>query len=100
MNIDELLAGVSRFEWDDGNLLKNWEAHRVSASECEQLIFNLPLVVKGDARHSQREARWYALGQTDGGRLLFVVFTVRRGAIRVISARDMHRKERTIYQST
>ena len=53
-----------------------------------------------DQEHSGREERFYALGQTDAGRLLFLVFTVRGSLIRLISARDMSRKERRIYRSS
>jgi hypothetical protein len=71
----------------------------MSPSECEQIFFNLPLVVADDVKHSERENRFYALRRTDTNRLLFVVFTVRKNKIRVISARDMNRKERRVYQS-
>lgn len=85
------------FDWEEGNLLKSWDAHRVSASECEQVFFNQPIVTGPDEAHSTAEARHYALGVTDAGRRLFVVFTVRRGKIRVISARDMSRQERKVF---
>lgn len=85
------------FEWDEGNLLKNWNSHRVSASECEQVFFNRPLVTGPDEAHSATEARRYALGVTDAGRCLFVVFTIRGRKIRVISARDMSRQERKVF---
>ncbi len=88
------------FEWDEGNLLKNWEKHGVSAPECEQLFFNKPLITSYDEKHSQQEARFFALGQTDAGRLLFVVFTIRNDLIRVISARDVNRKERKVYEKS
>ena len=52
-----------------------------------------------DTVHSQHEERYYALGQTDSGRLLFIAFTMREDLIRVISARDMSRKERKVYES-
>ncbi|MGO8818094.1 MAG: BrnT family toxin [Terriglobia bacterium] len=52
-----------------------------------------------DSKHSQREARHYALGRTDENRLLFVAFTVRRTLIRVISAREMTRRERRFYEA-
>jgi uncharacterized DUF497 family protein len=94
------IANCTGFEWDDGNLFKNWEKHRVSATECEQIFFNRPLVAGADKQHSQREARFYALGQTDFGRLLFVVFTIRKNRIRVISARDMNRKEKKVYEKS
>jgi uncharacterized DUF497 family protein len=85
------------FEWDEGNLLKNWEKHRVSASECEQVFFNRPLVAGPAEGHSSAEDRYYALGVTDGGRRLFIVFTIRGNRVRIISARDMNRKERKVF---
>ena len=87
------------FDWDEGNLFKNWEKHRVSASECEQVFFNRPLVATTD-KHAAREQRFYALGITDAGRHLFVVFTVRRRRIRVISARNMNRREKKVFESS
>ena len=53
--------------------------------------------VAEDEKHSEIERRYYALGHTDGGRSLFVVFTIRGDLIRVISARDMNRRERRLY---
>ena len=96
MGLDKL-SECSGLEWDEGNSEKNWTKHRVSRSECEQVFFNLPLVVTDDPKHSQYEERHFALGQTDTGRGLFVVFTIRNNAIRVISARDMSRAERRVY---
>jgi len=98
MDIDEILAGLTGFEWDEGNLSKNWEKHQVSALECEQVFFNRPLIALPDERHSESEPRFYALGQTDTGRRLFIVFTARSDLIRMISARDISRKERKIYE--
>jgi uncharacterized DUF497 family protein len=99
MDIFELLLKCTGFEWDEHNAEKNWQKHRVTPSECEEIFFNRPLVVADDVRHSEKENRFYALGHTDAGRMLFVVFTVRQSLIRVISARDMNRKERKVYQS-
>jgi len=86
------------FDWDDANTHKNWERHQVSPEESEDVFFHEPLVVRSDLRHSEREKRYYALGQTGAGRRLFVVFTVRRKLIRVISARDMNRNEAQTYK--
>jgi len=47
--------------------------------------------------HSQSEPRYTALGKTNGKRLLTIIFTVRNEKIRVISTRDMHKKERKFY---
>jgi len=85
------------FAWDDANSHKNWERHRVTPEEAEDVFFNAPLVVRGDVRHSRQEKRYYALGQTGAGRHLFVAFTIRRSLIRVISVRDMNRRERDVY---
>jgi uncharacterized protein len=95
----KLFPHCTGFEWDRHNSQKNWEKHKVAVRECEELFFNAPLVVKVDSRHSQDESRFYCLGRTDLGRLLFVVFTMRGTPIRAISARDMQRKEREVYRS-
>ncbi|MGO9268553.1 MAG: BrnT family toxin [Candidatus Binataceae bacterium] len=87
-------------QWDAGNAVKIWERHRVTPAECEELFFNRPLIVGEDDEHSAVEARMYGLGQTDAGRFLFVAFTIRGKLIRVVSARDMSRKERRIYHSS
>jgi uncharacterized DUF497 family protein len=93
------LAKCTGFQWDDGNLEKNWETHRVTDEEAEEVFFNDPLVAGSDERHSTKERRYFALGQTDAGRGLFVAFTIRRKLIGVISARDMTRRERRVYES-
>jgi len=92
------LPGCTSFEWDEGNATKNWERHKVTQAECEEVFFLEPLLVSEDAAHSRKEARYYALGQTTAARKLFVVFTIRDDRIRVISARSMSRRERRIYE--
>jgi hypothetical protein len=92
------LEDCTGFDWDDANTLKNWERHRVAPEEAEDAFFHEPFVLRSDPRHSKREKRYYALGQTAAGRRLFVVFTVRRKLIRVISARDMNRNETETYE--
>jgi uncharacterized protein len=86
------------FEWDDGNARKN-EKHGVTQGEAEQAFFDPRLPVVADTGHSVAEARWHALGVTNDGRRLYITFTLRVDGtrIRVISARDMHRNERQIY---
>ena len=93
------LSRLAGFEWDEHNAGKIWKKHHVVPSECEETFFNRPLVVEDDVKHSENEDRYYALGRTDADRMLFIVFTVRRNLIRVISAREMNRKERKAYQS-
>ena len=98
MDADEIISHCVGFDWNDGNQLKNWEKHSVSASECEQVFFNHPLVTSPDVVHSSYEARFYTLGKSDAGKYLFIVFTVRNNLIRIISARDMNSKEREAYK--
>lgn len=93
------LLGCTGFDWDEHNMLKNWEKHRVLPRECEEVFFQSPLIVREDRLHSQQEPRYYALGRSSSGRRLFLAFTVRGDRIRVISARDMSRKEREVYRS-
>jgi hypothetical protein len=97
--IDRLRA-CTGFQWDTGNREKNWIKHRVTASECEQVFFNQPLVAANDEKHSRSEERFFALGQTNQGRLLFVVYAIRGRLIRIIFARDMNETEREVYKSS
>ena len=93
------LARITGFDWDDGNTRKN-DKHGVAQAQAEEVFFNQPLLMLEDLLHRDQEARYHALGKTLEGRLLHVTFTLRGGGtlIRVISARDMHRKERSVYE--
>ena len=93
------LGLISGFDWDEGNSRKN-EKHGVSMAEAEQVFFNAPLLFFEDALHSQYEPRIHVLGKTDDERTLHITVALRQSKtlIRVISARDMHRKERIIYE--
>ncbi len=93
-------SNVDGFDWDDNNRDKNWISHQVMPAECEEAFFNLPLVLAHDVRHSHEEIRYFLLGQTNAGRRLFIAFTVRENSIRVVSARDMSRKERQKYEES
>jgi uncharacterized DUF497 family protein len=93
------LDQIAGFDWDDGNSRKSADKHDVSQAEAESVFFNDPLIVVGDAKHSEAEPRLNALGKTAQNRLLHITFTLRQNGtmIRVISARDMHRNERKAY---
>ena len=89
------------FEWDGRNINKNWEKHKVKYEESEEVFFNNPIIV--DIEKSKilyHEDRKIAYGATNTDRLIFIAFTVRNNKIRVISARDMSRKERKFYEET
>ena len=92
------LAAIEGFDWDSGNARKNLDKHGVTQTEAEQVFANEPLI-SDDLAHSQAEVRFQALGETMSGRLLHVTFTLRGDGskIRVISVRDMNRKEKVIY---
>ncbi len=96
----ERLSQCTGFDWDAGNAKKNQAAHGVTDGESEQLFFDQPLVATPDEQHSKSEPRFHALGRTSAGRLLMVVFTIRGDLVRVISARDMSRRERRVYERT
>jgi uncharacterized DUF497 family protein len=93
------LNQITGFDWDDGNSRKSADKHDVSRAEAESVFFNDPLIVVEDTKHSATEPRLHALGRTAQNRLLHITFTVRQNGtmVRVISARNMHRKERKIY---
>jgi hypothetical protein len=94
------LDQITGFDWDDGNSRKSADKHDVGRAEAESVFFNDPLIVLEDARHSETERRFNALGRTAQERLLHIAFTLRQNGtkVRVISARDMHRKERKAYE--
>ena len=92
------LESVVGFDWDDGNLYKNEKKHGLKWQEIEEVFFNRPLLVNEDKKHSEKEERCFALGVTNSGKRVYVVFTKRGDRIRVISARLMNKKERSIYE--
>ena len=94
MNIPEPVI----FEWDKGNASKNLHKHEVADSECEETFTDEHKRLYKDVFHSQREDRYILIGKTNAGRLLNVVFTKRKDMIRVISARDLNKKERRFYE--
>jgi hypothetical protein len=94
----ERLARCTGFDWDSGNAPKHLERHRVTTGECEQVFFQEPLLIAADLKHSRAEERWAAWGRTAEGRALTIVFTLRGERIRPLSARDMNRRERRLYE--
>ncbi len=99
VSLDVVIA-CDGFDWDEGNIGKNWERHSVTDWECEEVFLNRPLILGSDSTHSKGETRFFALGQSDRGRWLFVAFTVRKRLIRPISVRDMNARERRIYEGS
>lgn len=87
------------FEWDNGNITKSWLKHGITKEECEEVSLNRPLKVFDDKKHSQDEIRFVAYGKTDVGKRLTIIFTLRLGKIRIISARKQNKRENKIYES-
>jgi len=98
MSVKDPLAACTGFDWDENNAAKNWERDRVTSEEAEDVFFHDPFLVRSDAAHSKGERRYWALGKTTRDRRLFVAFTIRNKLIRVISARDMSRRENEEYE--
>jgi len=96
----KVLPKVVAFEWDKGNSDKNLKKHDVSNQEAEEVFFNKPIVFSEDKKHSTTEKRYMLWGKTNTNRKLTIFFTIRNNRIRVISARDMHKKERGEYEKT
>lgn len=86
------------FEWDKGNSNKNFKKHNVSDQEAEEFFTNEPLIIVVDKKHSSQEQRFQSLGKTNQNRKLFLSFTIRINKIRIISARDMNKKEAKEYE--
>ena len=86
------------FEWDKGNGEKNWMKHQVSIQECEEAVQSEDVFIQPDRLHTGIERRYILIGQTKQHRHLFIVFTLREGCIRIISARNMHKKEVKFYE--
>ena len=86
------------FEWDSGNRGKNFKEHKVTDQECEEVFFDPKKKILKDQLHSDREERFLLLGKTKMERLLFVAFTARGDKVRVISARDINKRERHLYE--
>lgn len=86
------------FEWDKGNSDKNFKKHNVSNQETEEVFSNESLIIAEDIKHSSKEQRFQSLGKTNQNRKLFLSFTIRINKIRIISTRDMNKKEAKAYE--
>ena len=77
------MAGGIEFDWDDENT-KHLAAHKVTPAEFEQVLNNDPVGL--DYEVIDGEERYRSVGITNGGRLLLVVWTVRDGNVRAVTA--------------
>ena len=86
------------FNWDRWNIGKNKKKHDVGEKESEETFFDDKRVIYKDKFHSEKEDRFILLGQTRKKRLLYLAFTIRDEKIRIISARDINKKEVKFYK--
>jgi len=93
----KVLPDALEFEWDKGNEDKNLVKHGVSPREAEEIFVCRDLIILPDVKHLQKEERYVAVGQALSRKYLFVVFTLRRDKIRIISSRRMHKEEEVKY---
>jgi uncharacterized protein len=96
MKIDK---SAFEFEWDTGNIGKN-KKHKVEDKEAEEVFFDENKVTFPDVLHSGNEERLRIIGKTKKSRLLFIAFTKRGKKVRIISARDINKKEVSLYEKT
>lgn len=87
------------FDWDAGNRGKNLKSHSVSDKECEEVFFDLDKKILKDVLHSGVEPRYILLGATKAQRILFLAFAIRKKKVRVISARDLNKREQHLYEA-
>jgi uncharacterized DUF497 family protein len=96
MEID-ILEEVTGVAWDEGNI-EHIAEHNVTPEEAEELFSDPDNVLSEDIEHSTIEKRFLIIGKTEQGRLLYQIFTRRGESIRVISSRDINKKEVYLYE--
>ncbi len=95
--MDDIFKDIEGFEWDRGNIDKNWKKHAVTNKESEEVFADERFIFGKDAKHSTKEPRYLVYGKSESNRYLALAFTFRNNKIRIISSRLMNKKERTKY---
>lgn len=87
------------FEWDAAKASENLKKHKVSFEEAKS-VFNDPLLLTfPDPEHSDEEHRSINIGVSSHLRIILVVFTDRKGKLRIISSRKATAKEKKLYET-
>jgi uncharacterized DUF497 family protein len=81
------------------NYIKNEKKHGLKCKTIEEVFFNEPLLIVEDFSHSYDECRCVAFGRDNKNNKIMVVFIVRDNQVRVISAREMSKKEKKFYET-
>lgn len=93
-----IFENVVGFEWDTGNKSKNFIKHSIIDEECEEVFFDHDKKILRDILHSGTEDRYILIGKTKKHRLVFIAFTIRKNKVRIISARDLNKREYKLYE--
>lgn len=92
------LSKIIAFEWDGWNIDKSYDKHGITPNETEEVFLDEDVKIEKDLKHQKQEERYIAIGKTTENKILFIVFTVRKDKIRVISGRQANKKEKEVYQ--
>lgn len=98
MNQD-IIPEPIEFEWDDGNVTKNIKKHGILNEEAESVFFDENSLLAEDLEHSKFEDRFQMVGRSAMGKILTIFFTIRKNKVRIISVRNVNKKERNLYES-
>ena len=86
------------FDWDEDKATINLSKHGIAFSEAKTVFDDSFYVDFYDPDHSEYEQRYLIIGHSERGRLLIVSYTERRNSIRLISAREVTKRERKSYE--
>lgn len=88
-----------QFDWDKNKAESNFKKHGISFDDAVTVFADPYLLFTEDYQHSIGEEREWAIGETENGLIIVVIFTVRQEVFRIISARKATKKERKQYES-
>jgi uncharacterized protein len=88
------------FQWNEGKAASNWSKHGISFSEAETVFDDSLYIDFYDTDNSEDEDRYLIVGMSNEDRLLIVSYTERGSWVRIISAREVTKSERRIYESS
>lgn len=86
------------FQWHSDKALSNLRKHGVSFETACEVFFD-PFLQPSDDEYVDGEVRERVIGMTVNWQLLYVVYTLREDAIRLVSARPVTRQERKEYEN-
>ena len=86
------------FEWNPAKASANVRKHRVSFLEAATVFCDPLAITIFDPEHSHDEDRYITIGVSPSGRVLMAAHTDRGGRVRIITARELTRKEREAYE--